>query len=236
MRISVIVALYNQRDYVVDALASILSQTRPAEEVIVIDDGSSDGGAERLAEFGARIRLFRQENRGPAAALNRGLREATGNTITFLDGDDLWTPDKLARQAPFLAANETIDAAFAYVLQFTSPELAKSNAVQFAPQPGISRTTVMMRRSVFDRFGYFDETRRASDFLPWYGQAVALGLRTAMLPDVMAYRRLHATNMGIVDRQRQQQENLLGLKQALDLRRALGATTGNRGAPSDQGT
>jgi glycosyltransferase involved in cell wall biosynthesis len=222
MRISAIVTLYNQRDYVGEALASILSQTRPAEEVIAVDDGSTDGGADRVAEFGERVRLFRQENRGPSAAINRGLSESTGEAVAFLDGDDLWTIDKLARQAPILAADATIDAVFAHIVQFTSPDVASSENTHLPPQPGISRITMLIRRTALDRLGYFDETRRASDFVPWYTRATVLGLRSIVLPEVLAYRRLHATNLGILQRGRQQEETLLSLKQSLDLRRALG--------------
>src|SRR5262249_52847135 len=109
MRISVIVPLFNAARYVIAAIDSILAQSRPADEILVVDDGSTDGGAEALASYGPRLRLLRQENRGPGSAVNRGLRKAGGEALAFLDADDLWTPDKLERQCAALAADRSLD-------------------------------------------------------------------------------------------------------------------------------
>jgi glycosyltransferase involved in cell wall biosynthesis len=93
MKISAIVPLYNTRAYIVEAIDSILAQTRPADEIIVVDDGSTDGGPDLLAGYGARVCVIRQANAGGATALNRGIAQATGDTIAFLDADDLWAKD-----------------------------------------------------------------------------------------------------------------------------------------------
>lgn len=95
-RISAIVPVFNGERYLASALDSVLSQTRPADEVVAVDDGSTDGTPGVLKSFGDRIRVVRTENRGVGAARNAGLRAAAGDYVGFLDADDRWMPDKLA--------------------------------------------------------------------------------------------------------------------------------------------
>ncbi len=219
MKISVIVPLYNTRAYIVEAIDSILAQTRPADEIIVVDDGSTDGGAELLAGYGSRVRVIRQANAGGATALNRGIAQATGDTIAFLDADDLWAGDKLERQQGILLAKDSVDGVFGLIQQFDQRDAAGGAGVSHEPQRGVSRIGLLIRRAAFDRFGLFDESMRVAEFVPWYARADVLGLTTEMLDHVVAYRRLHPGNSGIVRRDQQQQESLIGLKKALDLRR-----------------
>lgn len=96
--VSVVITTYNQAPYIVETVLSALSQTYTQREVIVVDDGSTDETAARLAPFRDRVVLVRQENQGVAASRNTGVRHAKGELIAFLDGDDLWDPDKLAVQ------------------------------------------------------------------------------------------------------------------------------------------
>lgn len=219
MKISVIVPLYNTRPYIAEAVDSILAQTRPADEIIVVDDGSTDGGADLLARYGSRVRTIRQSNAGPASALNRGIAEADGDTIAFLDADDLWAREKLELQAAVLLAKDSADCVFGLVQQFSESGVAVGTGILSEPQRGVSRIALLIRRAAFDRFGLFDASLRVTEFVPWYARATALGLKTEMVDQVVAYRRIHSNNTGIVRRSEQQQESLLGLKQALDLRR-----------------
>ena len=102
MTISVVIPTYNRADLLVEALQSVLAQTRPADEIIVVDDGSTDHTLRRLAPFLSDITLVHQPRRGVSAARNRGIRMARGKWIAFLDSDDLWLPDKLNTQAQYL--------------------------------------------------------------------------------------------------------------------------------------
>src|SRR4051812_3217208 len=96
--VSVVIATYNHGRYLREAIDSALAQTHPPLEVIVVDDGSTDDTAEILQTYGGRIRAMRQANAGVAAARNAGLAAASGRYVGFLDSDDVWAPDKLARQ------------------------------------------------------------------------------------------------------------------------------------------
>jgi glycosyltransferase involved in cell wall biosynthesis len=96
--VSVIIPAYRAAATIGRAMDSLLAQTRPPDEIIVIDDGSPDDLAGALAPYANRFTLLRQENSGVASARNRGLEHARGSFIAFLDADDCWEPDKLARQ------------------------------------------------------------------------------------------------------------------------------------------
>ncbi len=98
MTVSAIVPTYNRRSYIARAVDSILAQTVPVDEILVVDDGSTDGTAEFLSEkYGARIRIIRQANSGVSGARKQGILHATGEWIAFLDSDDEWIPDRNAR-------------------------------------------------------------------------------------------------------------------------------------------
>jgi glycosyltransferase involved in cell wall biosynthesis len=105
MNVSVLIPTYNRREHVARAIESVLAQTVPVFELIVIDDGSSDGTAELIrSHFGPRVILLRQDNTGVSAARNRGIREAKGEWIAFLDSDDVWLPTKNERQIEALTS------------------------------------------------------------------------------------------------------------------------------------
>src|SRR5262245_39118970 len=112
--VSVIVAVYNGERFIADALRSILAQTAPADEVIVIDDGSTDGTGAVVARFPDVRCLRREANGGQASALNWGVASARGAYLAFLDADDVWEPDKLARQLAAFAADPALDVVYGH--------------------------------------------------------------------------------------------------------------------------
>jgi glycosyltransferase involved in cell wall biosynthesis len=110
-RVSVIVPLYDKQRTVEAALGSITAQTREDFEIIVVDDGSRDSGPELVRAFpDSRVRLIRQQNSGPGAARNRGIAEARGKYLAFLDADDEWDPDFLERAVGYLGADPALAA------------------------------------------------------------------------------------------------------------------------------
>ena len=112
--ISVIIPAYNAAATLPHALDSVLAQTWPAHEIIVVDDGSIDATGEVVERYlarsgGERIRHVRQDNAGPSAARNRGVAQASGEWIAFLDADDWYSPERLARHAEMIAADPALD-------------------------------------------------------------------------------------------------------------------------------
>ena len=108
MKISAVIPTYNRRVEVSHAIESVLSQTVPVYEIVVVDDGSTDGTAEFISDrYGPRVRVLRQKNAGVAASRNLGIREAQGDWVAFLDSDDFWFPSKIERQVEALASHES---------------------------------------------------------------------------------------------------------------------------------
>jgi glycosyltransferase involved in cell wall biosynthesis len=223
MKISVVMAAFNAERYVAAAIESILAQTRKADEIIVIDDGSTDRTFEVLTRYEDNITfLLRQDNTGPAIALNRAISAASGDMLAFLDADDLWAEEKLSLQAHDLEKNPELDAVFGYIKQFISedvpPEIARTYLVP-DPQPGISKIGMLIRRAAFDRIGRFDDSTSVSEFAGWYARAQAMGIRVRVENQIVAFRRLHESNSGRLKRAEQQQETLFGLTLGFVLRR-----------------
>lgn len=221
-------AVYNAERYVSQALDSVLRQTAPPDEIIAIDDGSSDGTPDVLRQFATRVRIIRQRNYGVSRALNVAITESTGDALAFLDCDDVWLPDKLKIQSAVLSREKDLEAVFGFVQQFVSPdlnlEIAQKYIVPDAPQPGISKNSMLIHRRAFERIGRFNEQLATSDFVEWYARANVLGLRWRMLPELVALRRHHPNNAGRRLRSTQHDEILKALKHSLDLRRRGGSS------------
>ena len=225
-RVSVVIPAWNAAAYVGEAIESVLSQSEPAFEVIVVDDGSTDETAPTVRSFGSRVMLAEQGNAGPGAATNRGLTLARGDFFGFLDADDLWTRDKLCLQRAALAQDGRLEAVYGHVEQFFSPELneetRRSLRLPSGPMPGFVRGAMLVRRRSFERVGEFRPGFGASDFIDWYARAGEAGLRSKLLPDVVLERRVHASNMGRQDRKTQRENYLRALRATIDRRRTAG--------------
>ena len=155
-RISAIIVVYNGERYLAEAIESILAQTHPPSELIVVDDGSTDGTA-TIARGFAEVRYQYRPNGGIGAARNLGLELARGDFIAFLDADDLWMPEKLAQQAAAFAADPQLGIVTGLIEQFHSPELDPAIAATIHcprdPMPGHSFGAMLIRREVFSRVG-----------------------------------------------------------------------------------
>ncbi len=236
-RVSVIIPVYNRERYLPEAVRSVLAQSYPAFEVVLVDDGSTDNSAAIAREFGPPVRYSHQANAGQAAARNRGVELATGTMLAFLDSDDYWSPDKLAIQVDAFGRDPELEAVFGHVRQFFTPELKSELAARFRfhaeVMPGYVPGTLLIRRQAFERIGRFDTEWRVGEFVSWYAHARDQGLRQRLLPDVVLHRRLHDTNLGI--RQRADAAQYVHvLKAALDRRRA-GVSSERGGADPGSG-
>ena len=96
--VSVIITTYNQSALIEETITSVLAQTRLPDEVIVVDDGSTDDTAARVKAFGGRVRYIHQQNQGVPGSRNTGMSQATGDLLVLLDGDDVWHPQKIEFQ------------------------------------------------------------------------------------------------------------------------------------------
>ncbi len=173
--VSLIIPTYNRAGLVGEAIESALSQTYPAREVIVVDDGSTDGTPEVLARYGDAIRWVRTPNRGCAAARNTGVGLAQGDYLAFVDSDDVAPPDKLAIQVPVLEAHPEIgfvygpsvafglDLSGEKVLQPVRPDTKGFVAEGLFLTTRIGFDSVLLRRKAVQQVGGFDERLRYNE-------------------------------------------------------------------------
>ena len=172
-RVSAIVPTYNRASLLRRALTSVFAQIRPAEEVIVVDDGSTDETAEMVRTEFPEARYFAQPNRGVSAARNLGISKANGDWLALLDSDDEWAPEKLARQLEELAASPEhrichTDEIWIRRGRRVNPKRrhAKSGGWIFErclPLCAISPSSVLLHRSVLEQVGGFDESLPACE-------------------------------------------------------------------------
>jgi glycosyltransferase involved in cell wall biosynthesis len=203
--VSAIIPVFNGERFLAQAISSVLDQSYGELEVLVVDDGSSDGSFRLASELAARqprIRVLGQAHGGPGAARNLGVLQASGDLFAFLDADDLWTPDKLKLQMAHLREHPEVEAVFGLARQFHSPELTPEQAQKIRcpekAQPGMVAGTLLIRRASFQRVGLFAETWQVGEFVDWYCRAQEAGLRSELLPQLVLLRRLHGQNLGVL--------------------------------------
>ncbi|MGJ4804120.1 glycosyltransferase [Luteimonas sp. SDU82] len=184
---SVIIPTWNRRDMVARAIDSVLAQTRPVEEIIVVDDGSTDGTGEFLAQrYAERITLLAQANAGVSAARNMGLAAARGRYLALLDSDDVWLPEKTERQVAFLEANPGIgmvlcdvyrvgaDGGLIDVFERRRQIPEDGPALQWVLRdPALAPLSALMRREVYEDVGGFDTALRTAEDLDFHLRVAA---------------------------------------------------------------
>jgi len=202
--VTTIIAVYNREAYLANAIESVINQTYQNIEIIVIDDGSTDNSRDVALQFAPPVRYYHQPNGGIAAAWNQGIKLARGDFFSFLDSDDLWTKNKIRQQIDVIRDNPNLDIVFGHVKQFYSPDMTEEERQQvWCPDgmmPGISAITMLIRRESFFKVGWFDSRWRKGIFNDWYLRATELRLMSYMLPQLVALRRLHKKNHGVVNR------------------------------------
>lgn len=215
--VSVVIPTYNRARFLPAAVASVRAQTYPCAEIVIVDDGSTDDTADVVAGLGPGIRYIWQANAGPAAARNRGIHEATGDYVAFLDTDDRWLPEKTALQVAVLQRESTVALVSADMaiedetgtMQVTSNFQHRGLQTMFVELDGrpipdaprlllkinfINTSTAIARRSVLLALNGFDERLR-------YGEDLELWLRIAAqhgiacVPSVQELRVEHSSNV-----------------------------------------
>lgn len=220
--ISVVVPCYNAAAYLDAALRSLLDQTLPPAEIIVIDDGSTDDSAALAAAFGAPVYCYTQTNQGASAARNQGIARAQHDLIAFLDADDLWPAESLASRVALLQTDPTLDGVFGLIEQFISPELPATVratvACPTAVRPGRLAGALLVKKQLFEQVGLFDPQFRLGETMDWLARTAMHGSRWAAVDSVVLRRRIHRNN-SVYQEQQLHADYLHVLKAAIDRRR-----------------
>lgn len=202
--ISVVIPAYNAARYIASAIDSALAQTYSAVEIIVVDDGSTDATPTILHPYwqAGKIIYIRQENKGLAVARNAGIKASSGDYIALLDADDLFLPEKLERQAAYLDAHPDCGVSYCGLWHFDDAAPEKLLKLNYAYYSGaevfpallkknfINPLSVVMRRSILEIVGYFDESMRSSEDWEFWIRAAYKGIRFDFLPDELAHYRM----------------------------------------------
>lgn len=198
--VSLIVAVRDGARYLADALRSAVDQTVPPTEVIVVDDGSTDGSAEVAAASVPSARVLEQPPTGYAAAVNRGVSVASAPVLAFLDADDRWAPDGLALRLDRLADIDAPDVVVGATRNYLSPDLteAEASGIRFHERPFRAEVLAasLIRAEAFGRVGPLDEDLRTGAAIDWISRARAAGTTFAHVDDVVLHRRIHVANLG----------------------------------------
>jgi glycosyltransferase involved in cell wall biosynthesis len=202
--VSVIIPVYNGEKYLAQAIESVLAQTYHKLEVIVVDDGSTDGTCGIAARFASSVHYTFQQQQGAGAARNHGIERASGSFYAFLDADDLWMEDKLTSQMTVFESDPDVDMVFGQMEQFHSPDLSEPARSRIAGGgdilAGYVPGTLLIKRDSFCRVGPFPTKWHIGEFIDWYSRAIDKGLKSYILPTVVTKRRLHGGNMTIQQR------------------------------------
>jgi hypothetical protein len=213
-KVSVILPVYGVEKYIAEAVRSVLAQTFCDFELLIIDDGSLDHSLAICQQFtDSRIRIIRQKNRGLSGARNTGIRHATGEYLAFLDGDDLWAPEKLEKQVAHLDRSPQVGLSFSRSA-FVDEEGKDLNTYQMPQLTGITADYLLccnpvgngsapvIRRQVFQAMGrqtatgeveYFDESfRRAEDIECWLRIAIQTSWSLEGIPEALTLYRVNA--------------------------------------------
>ena len=207
--VSVVIPAYRCAEYIAEGIESVLAQSLTDLEIIVVNDGSPDTPdlEAALLPYAGRIRYFKEGTKGPSGARNTGIRNAFGKYIAFLDGDDYWTPDHLAKNIGILEGSPKIALVYCDCILIKDGQpfsrvffaQGQSRRVSFESlllqSSTISTSSVVVSREAITAAGGFDETiHRCEDFDMWLRLAFQ-GSRMAYHPDAEVYHRVHKVSL-----------------------------------------
>ena len=221
-KVSIIIPVYNGSNYLADAIESALSQTYSNIEVIVVNDGSSDEGAtEKIAlSYGNKIKYIYKENGGVSSALNIGIKNMSGEYFSWLSHDDLYSPDKIAKQIPLLKDNKTIvlcsggliDAEKHPIRHYT--KRIKRNEITgiklfdfFLMGYALNGLGFLIPKRALQECGYFDENMKYLQDLDMWLRICASDFKFTLQKDLLVFSRIHIaqqtnriSNLFLIDR------------------------------------
>jgi len=196
--ISVVIPCYNAEAYLAETIESALRQNADPLEVVVIDDGSTDGSAGVARRFGGAVRYEYQANAGISAARNRGVELVAGRYLAFLDADDVWPEGSLTLRREMLRAYPGTACVFGAVEEFVSPDLHEdpgsriplTHPAQLARLAG----SILIERDAFVRVGFFDPRLPVGETIDWVARAEGVGISMRMADVGVLRRRIHRDN------------------------------------------
>lgn len=223
-KISVIIPAYNACKFIVEAIDSVLHQTIPAHEIIVVDDGSTDGTGEFVKErYASIVKVIRQENKGPGAARNTGIRVSTGNILQFLDSDDLLLPNKFEVQLDFWRRNPEFDIVYCDHLYFRDSEmplailparpLPQGNLLEVLVNHTMSAIhSVLVPRQVVEAVKGFSEDLLIAEDRDFWLRCALQGFTFGYVSKVLVLTRRHGANTTANQIRRAQGKIIFGLR------------------------
>ena len=209
--IAVVMPAYNAEQFIAESITAVLSQTRPPDEVIVVDDGSTDSTLDELQRFRHETLIVSQPNRGAGGAYTRGFTTARSDYVARCDADDVWEPTKLERQADTLSERPGIDITFTGALNFGAVDRSIWEGIWHPPpyeglldahrfardmyrNDFICASTAIVRRSLFDRLGAFVTPHPCEDYEYWL-RALRVGATFFDDPAILVRYRRHASSV-----------------------------------------
>lgn len=230
--ISVIIPAYNVEGFIAEAFASVATQTSLVHEIIVIDDGSTDGTAvwlQDMAQKDSRLHVVTSDRLGPSGARNVGLKAATQPVIAFLDADDVWPAYKIERQMDRLRAADRPDVVSGRIQRFCRSESGTpivANPLE-DPMAHANLGACLFQRRVFDVIGPFDECLSYCEDVDLMFKIREAGLKLAIMPEVMLYYRTRPGSLTQTETNEDQKERdaLKALRLSIDRRRNAGRVT-----------
>jgi glycosyltransferase involved in cell wall biosynthesis len=195
---SVVLAVRNGERFLAQALESILQQSYPPTELIVVDGGSTDRSAEIAASYDA-VTVIQQSRDGLAQAWNQGVEASSGELIGFLDSDDHWLPGKQEAQVTLLEERPELAGVVAWARHELAPGADPPPGFRpellDADRPGPMPGTLLVRREVFDQIGYFDEDYQLAMDVDWLARVKDSGLELPTMDRTVLVKRVHPSNL-----------------------------------------
>jgi glycosyltransferase involved in cell wall biosynthesis len=199
--VSVVIPTYNTGRFVVEAIESVLAQTAVPSQIIIVDDGSTDDTADRLAKFGSRIAYLSQENGGASAARNSGVRAAEEEFVAFLDADDIWHPRKIETQLSALRSSPEIQMLGTRYVQWPGSALADAQcheppAVTIVPweslviRTSLLTSSVIVLRAMLSRVGEFDTALNGPEDRDLFLRIAEMGTVAILERELTGYREV----------------------------------------------
>jgi glycosyltransferase involved in cell wall biosynthesis len=197
--ISIIIPVFNGENYIDESIKSIHWQSFREYEIIVVDDGSTDKTADCVKKY-PEIKYIYQDNRGPASARNTGVKEARGKYLAFMDADDVWDKNKLLIQFDYMEKHPEVGYTFTkhslfYTEEMDSmPDWIRKDYGDKEPTAYIP-SSLMIRKEIFLRAGYFDESFRLAEDSDWFMRIRDIGIKMVVIEENLLHKRVHRLNL-----------------------------------------